>query len=261
MLIKQELMRKRLKQGLLPFMAQPIDDKKNPYLVVDKQSLEVGMVGLNEMTQFHTGEELHESDAAWTFGLKIMGEMKKIAAELRNDTGFFFGLSRTPAESSSYRMARVDMRHYPDAIVQGDAKSNAVYYTNSFHIRPSADVSLVTRIQREAAFHPLMDGGAMSHIWLGEGTPDPDAILKLTERIATKTLMGYFAYTKDLTLCSECLFTAGGMLKTCPKCGSSNVDWYSRITGYYQRVSSWNKGKQQELKDRKRYNVAKDGVF
>ncbi|HII30207.1 TPA: anaerobic ribonucleoside-triphosphate reductase, partial [Candidatus Woesearchaeota archaeon] len=81
------------------------------------------------------------------------------------------------------------------------------------------------------------------------------SLLKLTERIAKKTLMSYFAYTRDLTICNDCLYTTGGMLKSCPKCKSENVDWLSRITGYYQRVSSWNKGKVQELKDRRRYTV------
>jgi ribonucleoside-triphosphate reductase len=254
--IKQDIIRKRLKQGLLPFLSQPIDDKGTPYFIVDKQGCEIGMVGLNEMLKYHTGEELHESDNAWKFGLKVIYEMKKTAAEYRKDTGFLFGISRTPAESAAYRLAKIDMHKYKDAIVQGDTKTEAVYYTNSCHVRPSADVSLSERIRKEAAFHPLLDGGAMSHIWLGEGEPDPEAINKFTERIARNTLMSYFAYTRDLTVCNNCLFTVGGVLRQCPKCASKNIDWYSRVTGYVQRVSSWNKGKQQEFLDRQRYNVS-----
>jgi len=254
-LIKQDIVKKRMKQGLLPFLSQPVDDKGTPYLVVDKQGCEIGMVGLNEMLKAHTGEELHESENAWKFGLKVIHEMKKIANEYRQETGHLFGISRIPAESAAYRLAKIDLHRYKNAIIQGDKKAEAVYYTNSVHIRPSADVSLIDRLKKEAAFHPLLDGGAMSHVWLGEGEPNPEAINKLTERIAKKTLMSYFAYTRDLTVCNNCLFTCGGVLHQCPKCGSKNIDWYSRVTGYMQRVSSWNKGKQQEFLDRKRYSV------
>jgi anaerobic ribonucleoside-triphosphate reductase len=255
MFVKQEIMRRRMEQGLLPFLSQPIDDKGTPYFLVEKQGLEIGMVGLNEMLKAHLGKELHESDEAWTFGLKVIKKMKEIAAEYRKETGFLFGVSRTPAETAAYRLAQIDAKRYRDAIVQGDRKKEAIYYTNSTHIRPSADVNLIERIKKEGSFHPLLDAGAMTHVWLGEGHPSPEAITKLTERIARNTLTSYFAYTRDLTVCNKCLYTVAGVLKKCQKCGSTNVDWISRITGYYQRVSSWNKGKQQEFLDRQRYTI------
>ncbi len=254
-LLKHSIVTKRMEQGLLPFLSQPINKEKEPYFIPDKQGMEIGMVGLNEMLKIHTGKELHEGDESWKFGLKTITAMKKISAEFRNETGFMFGTSRVPAESASYRLARIDARQYPNAVFQGDLESDSIYYTNSTHIRPSANVSIIERLQKEGSFHPLLDGGAMSHIWLGEGNPDPEAITKLTKRIATNTLMSYFAYTRDLTLCNNCLHTVGGMLNECPNCHSKNIDWFSRITGYYQKVSNWNKGKIQELKERTRYSI------
>ncbi len=254
LLVKQNIIKKRLKQGLLPFLSQPVDDKGTPYLVVEKQSLEIGMVGLNEMLKVHTGMELHEGSLR--FGLKIIKEMRDIAAEFSKATGSKFVVSRTPAESAAYRLASIDMRELNGrAVVQGDRKKKAVYYTNGNHVRPSADIPLIERLKIEASFCPLLMGGTMSHVWLGEAHPDVDALTKLTESIVTKTLMGYFAYTKDLTVCRDCMHTAPNMLKKCPNCGSVNVDWYSRITGYYQKVSGWNPGKVQELHDRHRYRV------
>lgn len=253
--IKQEIIRRRMEQGLLPFLSQAIDNKGTPYFLVDKQGLEIGMVGLNEFLKAHLGQELHESKEAWNLGLKVIKRMHEIAAEYRKETGYLFGVSRTPAESAAYRLAKIDMKKYPNAVVQGDRKNEAVYYTNSTHIRPSANVALGDRLKIEGSFHPLLDAGAMSHVWLGEGNPDPESITKLTERIARNTLTSYFAYTRDLTICNNCLFTVAGVLHQCPKCGSENIDWLSRITGYYQRVSSWNKGKRQEFLDRQRYTI------
>ncbi len=255
LLAKREIIKKRMKQGLLPFLSQSIDDKGTPYLVVDKQSLEIGMVGLNEMLQAHTGHELHEG--VLEFGLKFIKKMTDIAREFSEETGLKFVVSRTPAESAAYRLASLDMKEYNGkAIVQGDKEKKSVYYTNGNHVRPSADVPLIERVKIEASFSPLLMGGTMSHIWLGEANPSAEALTKFTENITKKTLMGYFAYTKDMTVCKNCMFVAPNMLKTCPKCNSSNVDWYSRITGYYQKVSGWNAGKLQELYDRRRYTVS-----
>jgi anaerobic ribonucleoside-triphosphate reductase len=255
MTIKQSLIRSRMEQGLLPFLSQPVDEQGTPYFLVDKQGLEIGMVGLNEMAKAHTGQELHDNNDAWSFGLKVIKQMRDITTEYREETGFLYGLSRTPAESAAYRLAKIDLGRYRNAQVQGDKKTGSIYYTNSTHLRPSATVNLIERIKKEGAFHPLLDGGAMSHVWLGEGTPDPDAITKLTQRIANKTLTSYFAYNRDLTICNKCMNTVAGVLNECPQCHSTNVDWLSRITGYYQRVSSWNKGKQQEFRDRQRYAI------
>ncbi|MFH1511364.1 MAG: anaerobic ribonucleoside-triphosphate reductase, partial [Candidatus Woesearchaeota archaeon] len=108
--VKQEIIRRRMEQGLLPFLSQPIDDAGTPYFIVDKLGLEIGMVGLNEMLKSHTGEELHDSDDAWKLGLKVIKQMKDTAAEYRKETGYLFGVSRTPAESAAYRLARIDMQ-------------------------------------------------------------------------------------------------------------------------------------------------------
>ncbi|HIE34056.1 MAG TPA: anaerobic ribonucleoside-triphosphate reductase [Candidatus Altiarchaeales archaeon] len=254
LLLKRDIIERNLRNNLLPFMNQTVDDMGTRYLEPDRQSYIIGLVGVNEMLKFHLDLELHESDDAWKFGLKVMKGMKDIVAEFREETGLNFSLARTPAESCAYRLAQIDLARYDGkAIVNGEGDS--AYYTNSFHVRPSADAPLWKRLKIEGAFHPLTDGGAMTHVWLGEQNPNPDGIYELTKKIATKTAIQYFAFTKDLSVCRNCNFTTGGLIDKCPNCDSTNVDWWSRITGYYQNISGWNKGKLAELRDRRRYGL------
>lgn len=258
LLLKREIIEKNLRNNLLPFMNQKVNDEGDRYLEPNKQSYIIGLIGMNELVKAHTGEELHESDDAWTFGLRMMKKMKDIVAEFREETGLNFALARTPAESSAYRLAQIDLRKYGEKVIVNGSGSDA-YYTNSFHIRPSVDIPLWKKLKLEGAFHPLTDGGAMSHVFLGEGNPGPEGIYELTKKIATQTAIQYYAYTKDLSVCGSCNFTTGGLVDKCPSCGSTHVEWWSRITGYYQNVSGWNKGKLAELRDRRRYGVGEDG--
>ncbi len=258
-LLKKDVITKNLKNNLLPFMSQPINDTER-YLEPDKQSFIIGIVGMNEMVKAHTGNELHESNDAWRFALKVMKTMKDTVAGFRDETDFIFSLARTPAESCAYRLAQIDLARYDGtAVVNGlsDSASDSAYYSNSFHVNPSADVPLWKRLTIEGAFHPLTDGGAMSHVFLGEANPSAEGLFELTKKIATKTAIQYFAFTKDISVCQSCSFTTGGLIKTCPNCGNEGIDWWSRITGYYQNVGGWNKGKLAELKDRRRYGVSK----
>ncbi|MFQ6010326.1 MAG: anaerobic ribonucleoside-triphosphate reductase, partial [Candidatus Aenigmatarchaeota archaeon] len=257
MLLRRDIVERNLRSGMLPFLSQKVNERGDRYLEPNKQSYTIGIVGMNELVKSHTGKEMHEDKDAWVFGLKVMKYLKEKVEQLREETGLNFALARTPAESCAYRLARIDYKKFRDrAIVQGDLKTGSIYYTNSFQIRPSAEVSLMNRLQIEGAFHPLTDGGAMSHAWLGEKYPDPEALMKLTKNIATKTALQYFAYTKDLSVCNSCGFTVGGMHKICGKCNSDDVQWWSRITGYYQNIKGWNKGKLAELKDRRRYQIS-----
>jgi ribonucleoside-triphosphate reductase len=132
--------------------------------------------------------------------------MRKVVDEYTKETGVYFGLVQSPAESAAVRLAQMDLKKYESkAVVQGNPKktengSPAVYYTNSSHVNVDAGVPLGKRITTEASFHPLYNGGTIMHVFLGEAYPDANALWKLTKYVATNTLTGYFAYTKDMTI-------------------------------------------------------------
>lgn len=228
LLLKRKIIKKNLKHKMLPFMGQPIDDKGTRWLEVDKQSYIIGIIGMNELVKAHLDEELHESKEAWVFGLKVMKKMKDIVAEFREETKLNFALARTPAESAASRLALIDQKNYgKKAVVQGELP-DAIYYTNSFQLRPSADVPLFEKLKIEGSFHPLTDGGALTQIWLGEHHPDPEALMELTKKIATKTAIQYFPYTRDLSVCNVCGATTGGLLEKCSNCGAENLHWMNK---------------------------------
>jgi ribonucleoside-triphosphate reductase len=130
-----------------------------------------------------------------------------------------------------------------------------IYYSNGTHTYVGANIPLGTKMDIEHKFFPILSGGNIFHVWLGEAVPDAEGIYKLTQRIASNSQIGYFSFTKDLTICSNCQSTSGGLNDACPNCGSKDVRWWSRITGYYTDVTAWNEGKKQELKDRYRLSI------
>ena len=130
-----------------------------------------------------------------------------------------------------------------------------IYYTNGTHVSQNADISLADRIKIEHIFFPIVDGGNIMHIFLGEGYPDPRGIKSLALKIAKDTQTGYFTFTKDMTVCMDCSHVTMGLKAECEKCESKKIDHISRITGYLQAVSGWNEGKKQELLDRMRYGA------
>ncbi len=262
---KQEVIRKAMENKLIPICASEIDGV--PLLDFRKQSLSVGFVGLNECVLAHTDYELHENATAYELGKKVLMHLSKRCEEFTDESllrstkekpGVKFSLWEQPAESTSERFAKLDLIHYKDyAIPLGDRDSNSVYYTNSDHLNYAADISLFDRIEKQAAFHPIVQGGVITHIWMGEAYPDPEGLWKFTKAIA-HTPTAYFAFTKDFTQCLKCLKFINGIYNVCPHCGASgdNIEWWSRVTGYYSRVKRFNQGKMQEWHDRKRYNVA-----
>lgn len=254
---KRDCLRKYILNGGSPFLMMDFDGE--PYFVLDKSTDTVGFVGLNEALKILTNNELHESKDSWRLGLKIIKYLRKKCDELSKRTGNRCGLVQTPAESTAHRFALSDLKRFGNkAVVKGDKKEKAVYYTNSSHVYVGANIPLWERIKIESSFHPLVQGGAMTHVFLGEKESNPESLLSMTKKISKNSLCSYFAFTKDISQCRKCSKVSFGLVEKCPHCGATgdDVEWYSRITGYYTPIKhGWNKGKRAELNDRRRYSV------
>lgn len=230
-----------------------MDRDGEPYLRMKRVTHLIGMVGLNEMVKIHTGRELHESKEALKFGLKVIAHLKLLCEKMEKKYGMRFVLEQTPAESTAYRFARLDLRYYSPLaahMVKGDISRGEIYYTNSTHLNVSAVLNPIERVKLEGMFHPLIEAGAITHIWLGEQRPSAASLAKFVRKVFELTQNDQIAFSPEFTSCITCCKTSRGLRDRCPYCGSEEVEGITRITGYFSKISQWNKGKLGELRDR-----------
>ncbi|HNW93113.1 MAG TPA: anaerobic ribonucleoside-triphosphate reductase, partial [bacterium] len=138
---------------------------------------------------------------------------------------------------------------------KGDFESGEIYYTNSTFYANHAPVSFVERIIGEGRIHPLISAGAITHVWMGEHKPSVANVADVVVKTYSDSQNAQIAFSPEFTTCVKCGKLSRGLHKACPSCGSEEVDGITRITGYFTKVSSWNKGKKGELRDRKRQGV------
>ena len=238
-----------------PLALLAMDRDGSPYLRMHRASYLIGMVGLNELVQIHAGKQMNESKESFKFGLKVIAHMKLLADQLTREYGMHFVLEQTPAESTAYRFAKLDLQnHWEKAhhVVKGDIARGEVYYTNSTYLNNGAVMNPIERVRQEGLFHPLIEAGALTHIWLGEAKPSSESLANFVIKTFAHTQNDQIAFSPEFTTCNRCHRTSRGLTEACRYCGSGDVDGITRITGYFTRVSSWNKGKIGELHDRYR---------
>jgi len=239
--------------GPLALLTMNLDGQS--YLRIRRSTYLIGMVGLNEMVKQHLGKELHDSKEAIHFGLKIIAKMKLLCDHYSTYHKMRFVLEQTPAESTAHRFAKLDLKHFPKhaySTVKGDLSRGEVYYTNSTLFNISASINSIERVKLEGCFHPIIEAGAITHIWLGEQQPSKESIANFIIKVFYKTKNDQIAFSPEFSYCRNCGRNKRGLHEKCLSCNSKNIEQITRITGYFTRISSWNKGKIGELKDRYR---------
>jgi anaerobic ribonucleoside-triphosphate reductase len=226
-----------------------------PYLRLYRATYLIGLLGLNELVEFHLGRQMHEDERALRFGLRVLAYMYLRLEQLSKDYGMRLVMEQTPAESTAYRLARLDLEHFPEyaaPIVKGDMKTNSSYYTNSTYLNVGEPIDPITRVKTEGKFHDLIEAGALTHIWLGESHPPKESIANFVVKTFRNTRNAQIAFSPEFTTCNDCFKTSRGLHTACPHCNGKNIDHITRVTGYFTKVSGWNKGKKAELRDRYR---------
>ncbi len=242
--IKRDVITKLLDNGLYPYTKQYLGSFRNHFSTI-------GLVGMNEaclnakwlncdLTQVK-GQDFCEEV------LKHMRDRLIVYQEMYGD---LYNLEATPAESTSYRLAKHDKEKYSDIITANDG-SKVPYYTNSSHLPVGYTDDIFEALDIEDRFQTLYTSGTVFHTFLGEKLPDYKACATLVRKIAQNYKLPYYTISPTYSICPAHGYLNGEVYK-CPKCNETTEVW-SRITGYYRPISNWNDGKAQEFKDRKEY--------
>lgn len=180
--------------------------------------------------------------------------MRDRLSDYQEQYGDLYNLEATPAESTSYRLAKHDKEKYPDIITAGKP-GDTPYYTNSSHLPVGYTADIFEALDIQDELQTLYTSGTVFHAFLGEKLPDWQAAAKLVRTIAENYRLPYYTISPTYSVCKTHGYLSGEHF-TCPECGEP-AEVYSRITGYYRPVQNWNEGKAQEYKNRKLYDVEK----
>jgi ribonucleoside-triphosphate reductase len=247
MAMKAHLQKKVYTQTLLDTDGSPLrslglpSDDGTPYVDLNKATYIMGLIGLNEVVQYLTGKELHEGKDAYETGMQIIDHMYQKVASLKAQYGLKLTLEETPAESATQKLAKGDMARFPEAkkVIKGDLV-NAPYYTNSVHLNPGADVSILDRIELQSKFHEMIESGAIIHVYCGESQISPESIGELVEKTYRNTRASQITVSPEFTHCNNCHTNYFGFKDKCGKCGSADVTKRTKIVGYFSNLSGWN---------------------
>jgi ribonucleoside-triphosphate reductase len=189
------------------------------------------------------------------FAVKVLSFMREKLADFQEETESIYNLEATPAEGTSYRLARIDKRKYPDMIAANEkypAKGFEPFYTNSSQLPVDFEGDLFEALEHQEKLQTLYTGGTVLHIFLGEKLYSWKAAAELIRKVAWNSHLPYFTLTPTFSICSSHGYTTGEH-KKCPICGA-DCEVYSRVVGYLRPVDQWNEGKQAEFAIRKTFD-------
>ncbi len=245
--IKRDVITKLMNEGLYPYTKRYLGSFDNHFSTI-------GLVGMNEAglnARWVRADMTHESCQEFT--KKTLRHMLDRLSDYQEKYGDLYNLEATPAESTSYRLAKHDVERYPDIITAAEP-GGTPYYTNSSHLPVGYTEDIFAALDVQDELQTLYTSGTVFHAFLGEKLPDWQAAASLVRKIAENYKLPYYTLSPTYSVCKNDGYLAGEQF-TCPHCGES-AEVYSRITGYYRPVQNWNAGKTQEYKERKTYDVA-----
>lgn len=243
--IKRNVITKLLNEGLYPYTKRYLGTFENHFSTI-------GLVGMNEacLNANWIKEDLtHEK--AQKFTKDVLNFMREKLSDYQEEYGDLYNLEATPAESTSYRLAKKDKVLYPNIITASDDETP--YYTNSSHLPVGYTEDIFTALDIQDELQTLYTSGTVFHAFLGERLEDWQAAASLVRKIAENYKLPYYTLSPTYSVCKNHGYILGEVW-TCPDCGQE-TEVYSRITGYYRPVKNWNDGKAKEYKMRKVYDL------
>ncbi|MCI5745065.1 MAG: ribonucleoside triphosphate reductase [Erysipelotrichaceae bacterium] len=244
--VKREVITQLLEAGLYPYTKRYLGTFNNHFSTI-------GLIGMNEvglnakwLRKDLTNKETQD------FVVKVLNHMRNRLSDYQEQYGDLYNLEATPAESTTYRLAKHDKKRYPD-IITAAKEGETPYYTNSSHLPVGFSDDIFAALDIQDKMQTLYTSGTVFHAFLGEKLPDWKAAANLVRKIAENYKLPYYTMSPTYSVCQEHGYITGEHF-SCPICGKK-TEVYSRITGYYRPIQNWNDGKTQEYKDRKEYDI------
>ena len=246
--VKRDVITKLLEAGLYPYTKRYLGTFNNHFSTI-------GLVGMNEacLNAKWIGKDLTDKKAQ-EFTKKTLNFMREKLSDYQEMYGDLYNLEATPAESTSYRLAKHDLERYPGIITASEGKDAKPYYTNSSHLPVDFTADIFDALDIQDDLQTLYTSGTVFHAVLGQKLESWEVAANLVRKIAENYKLPYYTMSPTYSVCSEHGYIAGEHW-TCPECGKK-AEVYSRITGYYRPVQNWNDGKLAEFRERKTYDIA-----
>ena len=254
--IKREVIEEYTDKNLYPYTKFYLRDIKARYGVYWKNHFStIGLVGMNEACENLLGKGIATEEGK-TFALKVMDYMRNMISNFQKETGHNYNLEATPAEGTSYRLARLDKQKF-DAIKCANEKEyrNGAkpFYTNSTHLPVNYTDDIFELLDNQDELQTKYTGGTVVHIFAGERVYDTNVVKNLVKKVCENYKLPYFTFSPTFSICPTHGYVAGEHF-TCPDCGES-CEVFSRVVGYISPVNQWNEGKTEEFKLRKTFDV------
>ena len=246
--IKRTVITRLMDAGLYPYTKHYLGTFENHFSTI-------GLIGMNEVglnAKWLRQDLTHPETQA--FAKDVLNHMRERLSDYQEMYGDLYNLEATPAESTTYRLAKHDVEKYPDIITAAKNPGDTPYYTNSSHLPVGYTADIFDALAIQDELQTLYTSGTVFHAFLGEKLPDWKSAADLVRKIAENFKLPYYTMSPTYSICPDHGYLSGEHA-TCPKCGKVCEVW-SRITGYYRPVQNWNDGKVQEFKDRREYDVA-----
>jgi len=263
--IKRDLIENLTASGLHPYSRFYLSDVKQTFGEYWKNHFStIGLIGMNDALLNFMNKSIGDKEGK-AFAEKVLDYMRTRIADFQEETGNIFNLEATPGEGTSYRLARLDKKHYPDlrtfnqeVYSQNRGRDVEPYYTNSTQLPVGFTTDVFEALDLQDSLQTKYTGGTVLHIFLGEEEPSPTATKNLVRKVAENYALPYYTITPTFSVCPDHGYIAGEH-QFCPTCQAAQktteCEIYSRVVGYIRPVNQWNKGKQQEFRDRTTFDL------
>jgi ribonucleoside-triphosphate reductase len=250
--IKRKVIEEQTQRGLYPYSANYLKDvKEKTGCYWYNHFNTIGLIGMNEACQNLLGYDTDlTTEEGQQFALRALHYMREVIKEIQDETGHYYNLEATPAEGTSYRLAKQDKERYPDIITAG---TDIPYYTNSTQLPVGYTDDIFETLDLQDGLQSLYTGGTVLHLYLGEEIRDVKASEHLIKKVFTRYKLPYISLTPTFSICNDHGYISGEHYD-CPSCNAPTEVW-SRVVGYLRPVQNFNKGKRAEYAERKKYVV------